>query len=80
MSPTVHLAFDETYYLEQACKNYLITMASVGGRRERLAEMPTSVQATASKYYNPEMLDLYAKRHFYAYWKLYAKNEPDVFE
>ena len=30
-------------------------------------------------FFTPEILDLNAKCHFYAYWNLYLKQEPEVF-
>ena len=78
---TVDRAFDETYYLERACRNLLITMASVGGQKQHLKIMkPGQVQEfSQSPSLSKENLDLYAKRHFYAYWNLYLKEHPDVF-
>lgn len=78
-SPTVHLAFDETYYLERAASNFMLTLASVGGRQDQLKMIPEEKVPSLAKYYNQEMLDLYAKRHFYAYWNWYIKHQPDVF-
>lgn len=79
VSPTVHLAFDETYYLERACGNLHLALAAVGGNKSELKSMPLETVKEAAKYYDSSMLDLYAKRHFYAYWNLYLTQEPDVF-
>ena len=78
-SPTVHLAFDETYYLERACSNICKSLSAVGGSTDRLKTMPTNLVEDCAKFFTPEKLDLYAKRHFYAYWNLYLKQEPEVF-
>ena len=75
----MHLAFDETYYLERAASNFMLTLASVGGRHEELKLIPQEKLPILAKYYTQEMLDLYAKRHFYAYWNWYQKYEPQVF-
>jgi hypothetical protein len=79
VSPTVHLAFDDTYYLERACSNLMLTMASTGGQKNRLNIIPDNVVQEASAFYTAKTLDLYAKRHFYAYWELYLKEHSDVF-
>ena len=76
-SPTVHLAFDELYYLERACKNVILSQAAVNGGQ--LKEVPKDTLLRASKYYGKEQLDFYAKRHFFAYWNLYLQEQPDVF-
>ena len=78
-SPTVHLAFDETYYLERACSNICKSLSAVGGCTDRLKTMPTNLVEDCAEFFTPEKLDLYAKRHFYAYWNLYLKQEPEVF-
>ena len=78
-SPTVHLAFDETYYLERACSNICQSLSAVGGSTDRLKTMPTNLVEDCAKFFTPEKLDLYARRHFYAYWNLYLKQEPEVF-
>ena len=75
----MHLAFDETYYLERACTNIMLTLSSAGGQEAKLKKIPENMLTTLSKYYNPKTLELYAKRHFYSYWNLYAKLHPDVF-
>ena len=79
VSPTVHLAFDETYYLERACTNIMLTLNSVGGQESKLKKIPQNMLDQLSQYYNSKQLDLYAKRHFYSYWNLYAKIHPEVF-
>ena len=79
VSPTVHLAFDETYYLERACTNIMLTLNSVGGQESKLKKIPENMLDRLSQYYNTKQLDLYAKRHFYSYWNLYAKIHPEVF-
>ena len=79
VSPTVHLAFDETYYLERACTNIMLTLNSVGGQESKLKKIPENMLDQLSQYYNSKQLDLYAKRHFYSYWNLYAKIHPEVF-
>ena len=79
VSPTVHLAFDETYYLERACTNIMLTLNSVGGQESKLKKIPQNMLDQLSQYYNSKQLDLYAKRHFYSYWNLYAKMHPEVF-
>ena len=79
VSPTVHLAFDETYYLERACKNVTLSLGSVGGDYSKLKTIPDEMVKNLAKYYNQDMIELYAKRHFYAYWNLYLEKEPDVF-
>ena len=78
-SPTVHLAFDEIYYLEQASKNVIISRNAAATSGDKLKEIPQDTLVEAAKYYNKEMLDFYAKRHFYAYWNLYLHEQPDVF-
>lgn len=79
VSPTVQLAFDETYYLERACSNIMLTLASVGGHEDKLKVINNGLEEMR-KNYSPEILELYAKRHFYAYWNLYLKENPDVFD
>ena len=78
-SPTVHLAFDETYYLERACSNIVKSLSAVGGKKEKLKHMPQKLKDFCVKHFTEDQLDLYAKRHFYSYWNLYMQNEPDVF-
>ena len=78
-SPTVHLAFDETYYLERACTNIVKSLSAVGGNKEKLKHMPQKLKEFCAQYFTENQLDLYAKRHFYSYWNLYMQNEPDVF-
>ena len=77
-SPTVHLAFDELYYLEQASKNVVLSRTATS-QEHKLKEIPEDTLVQAAKYYNKEMLDFYAKRHFYAYWNLFLHDQPDVF-
>ena len=79
VSPTVHLAFDETYYLERACTNLMLTLNSSGGQESKLKKIPENMLDDLAKYYNTVQLDMYAKRHFYSYWNLYAKIHPEVF-
>ena len=71
----IPLAFDETYYLERACKNIVLSM-QLG---DRLKRVDHGVLKDAAKYYDSKMLELYAARHFYSYWNLYMKEQPDVF-
>lgn len=79
VSPTVHLAFDETYYLERACRNQMLSLASVGGDKSKVAIMPEKMSEDAARFYTAENLDLYAGRHFFAWWNLFLSEQPDVF-
>ena len=78
-SATVHLAFDEIYYLERACTNVAKSLSAVGGQTEKLKLLPPKLVKECTKYYTAKKLDEYAKRHFYAYWNLYLKEDPEVY-
>ena len=80
VAPTVHQAFDEIYYLERACKIQLLAMQAVGGDKEKLSLLSEkSLYKTVAESYTKEMIDIYSKRHFYSYWDMYLRNEPEVF-
>ena len=57
----------------------MLTLNSVGGQETKLKKIPENMLDQLSQYYNSKQLDLYAKRHFYSYWNLYAKIHPEVF-
>ena len=77
--PSIHVAFDEVYYLERACMTQMLAMAAAG--RENLKEMPLDVQeATKLTAVAGDTLDKYAAKHFYAKWNLYKALESDVFQ
>ena len=80
VAPTVHQAFDEIYYLERACKIQLLAMQAVGGDKEKLSLLSEKgLYKTVAESYTKEMIDIYSKRHFYSYWDMYLRNEPEVF-
>ena len=75
---SIHVAFDEVYYLERACMTQLLAMASAG--RDNLNWMPRDVQeATKKTALDGDTLDKYAAKHFYAKWNLYKALGSDVF-
>ena len=80
VAPTVHQAFDDIYYLERACKIQLLAMMAVGGDIDKLSLMsdPKACK-TITGSYTKEIIDTYSKRHFYSYWNMYLRNEPEVF-
>ena len=78
MIHSIHVAFDEVYYLERACMTQLLAMASAG--RDNLNWMPVEVQeATKKAALDGDTLDKYAAKHFYAKWNLYKSLGSDVF-
>jgi len=80
VAPTVHQAFDEIYYLERACKIQLLASQAVGGDKEKLSLMTDEgLYKSVTSSYTDEVIDTYSKRHFYSYWDMYLRNEPDVF-
>ena len=80
MAPTVHQAFDEIYYLERACKIQLLAAQAVGGNKDQLSLMTDAkLYKSVTSSYTNEVIDTYSKRHFYSYWDMYLRNEPDVF-
>ena len=80
VAPTVHQAFDDIYYLERACKIQLLAMMAVGGNKERLSLLSDKdLYRTVASSYTNESIDIYSKRHFYSYWDMYLRNEPEVF-
>ena len=80
VAPTVHQAFDDIYYLERACKLQLLAMMAVGGDKGKLSLMSDpKVYKTITASYTNEIIDTYSKRHFYSYWDMYLRNEPEVF-
>ena len=80
VAPTVHQAFDDIYYLERACKIQLLAMMAVGGNKDKLSLLSDqNLYRTVAASYTDEMIDTYSKRHFYSYWDMYLRNEPDVF-
>ena len=80
MAPTIHQAFDDIYYLERACKIQMLAMQAAGGDSSKLSLMSDpKMYKEATESYTKEVLDTYSKRHFYSYWSIYLKTEPDVF-
>ena len=80
VAPTVHQAFDDLYYLERACKIQLLAMMAVRGNKAKLSLLSDKdLYRTVSSSYTNEMIDTYSKRHFYSYWDMYLRNEPEVF-
>ena len=79
-SDTVAIAFDETYYLERTCMYQMLALASIGGDPERLAQFDEKTVEEAAKFYNTENLELYANKHFYAWWNKYRNEGSNVFE
>ena len=80
VAPTVHQAFDDLYYLERACKIQLLAMQAVAGDQEKLSLLSNKeLYQTVAASYTKEMIDTYSKRHFYSYWDMYLRNEPEVF-
>ena len=76
--PSIHVAFDEVYYLERACMTQLLAMAASG--RDNIKLMPEDVQeATKQTAVGGDTLDKYAAKHFYAKWNLYKSMKSDVF-
>ena len=77
--PSIHVAFDEVYYLERACMTQMLAMAAAG--RESLKKMPEDVQeSTKQTAVAGDTLDTYAAKHFYAKWNLYKGLDSDVFQ
>jgi len=78
VADTVHVAFDEVYYLERACMTQILAMGAAG--RELIKEMPAVVQeATKLTAVGGDTLDKYAAKHFYSKWNKYRANNSDVF-
>lgn len=81
VAPTVHLAFDECYYLERACMSQMMALNAAGGDVTKLAMVDEEIVKMSSKTYTTaEYLQLYSVKHFYAWWNKYLKEEADVFE
>ena len=80
VAPTVHQAFDDIYYLERACKIQLLSLMAVGGDKRKLSLISDPiVSKTITASYTKELIDTYSRRHFYSYWDMYHRNEPEVF-
>jgi len=78
VADSIHVAFDEVYYLERACMAQILAMGAAG--REALKEMPLKVQdATRDAAIEGNTLDKYAAKHFYARWNMYRVNNSNVF-
>jgi len=79
VADSIHVAFDEVYYLERACMVQLLAMGAAG--KEALKLMPKDVQeATKQTAVEGDTLDKYAAKHFYAKWNMYKARNSDVFQ
>ena len=61
VSPTVHLAFDETYYLERACTNIMLTLSSVGGQESKLKVIFSEIKSLS--FHFPPNFNIPYPRH-----------------
>lgn len=77
VADSIHVAFDEVYYLERACMTQLLAMGAAG--KEALKVMPTAVQEATKATAVGDNLDTYAAKHFYAKWNMYRARNSDVF-
>ena len=80
VAPTMHVAFDDTVYLERTCMYQMLALNSVGGDKSQLAQLSDEATASTAAYYTPEMIDKYAVKHFYSWWNQYVNEKSDVFE
>ncbi len=77
---TVHLPFDNAYYLERACLYQAKALEAVGGDESKIKLFNDKTIATCTKKYtDADFLDKYSIKHFYSWWNLYLEKEPDVF-
>ena len=51
VAPTMHLAFDDTVYLERTCMYQLMALNSVGGDKSELAHLDQASLDRTTKYY-----------------------------
>lgn len=75
----MHVAFDDTVYLERTCMYQMLALNSVGGDRNALAQLDQEVASRTAAYYTQEMIDKYAVKHFYSWWNQYVNEKSDVF-
>ena len=80
VAPTMHVAFDDTVYLERTCMYQMLALNSVGGNKAELAQLDKEAMARTESYYTKEMIDKYAVKHFYSWWNQYVNEKSNVFE
>jgi hypothetical protein len=47
---------------------------------ELILDLILDSNRATQKFYTPETIDLYARRHFLSYWNMFAKHHPEVFQ
>lgn len=81
MAPTVHLAFDDTYYLEKACQFQMMAMMAVGGDISKLKMIDDEIVKDCAKRYGTQgYLEMYSVKHFYSWWNKFTREQPEVFQ